>query len=108
MKCLNLGVTTLYKLQSNRFYKNTLAVYSVGNALHTQLTVGSELNFNLDVFLRKGLVVKQAGALDHSSKSSLWAFTSRCGSACLAGWIHTSLLGTPFHILEMSFPVSYD
>lgn len=26
MKRLNLGVTTLYKLQSNRFYKNTLAV----------------------------------------------------------------------------------
>lgn len=26
MKCLNLGVTMLYKLQSNRFYKNTLAL----------------------------------------------------------------------------------
>lgn len=25
MKRLNLGVTMLYKLQSNRFYKNTLA-----------------------------------------------------------------------------------
>lgn len=30
MKCLNLGVTTLYKLQSNRFYKNTLAVRTAG------------------------------------------------------------------------------
>lgn len=26
VKCLNLGVTVLYKLQSNRFYKNTRAI----------------------------------------------------------------------------------
>lgn len=26
MKHLNLGVTMLYKLQSNRFYKNTLVI----------------------------------------------------------------------------------